>query len=274
MTKEILGHYELLDRLGEGGMGEVWQAYDPKLQRTVAIKVLHETDDAASRILAEARAASALNHNHICTIHDVGDADGQSFIVMEHVEGKPLSELIIWIMPSAGGTARQLTTHAATDSYPAWSPDGALIAFSSNRSGNVDIWTMPVEGGEPRQISDDPAGNYEAAFSPDGDWLSFTRGGDTWRVPTAGGETERLFDGAAALWMRDSPQIYVVRNTEGQRGVWAVSPEDGAERQVTDLSDDRPGSLMHFATDGDHVYFSWTQRRSDIWVMDVVQDEE
>ncbi len=89
-----LGPYDLHSRLGGGGMGEVWKAYDPKLQRTVAIKVLHETDDAASRILAEARAASALNHPHICTIHDVGEADGQSFIVMEHVEGKPLSELI------------------------------------------------------------------------------------------------------------------------------------------------------------------------------------
>ena len=89
-----LGPYDLQSRLGGGGMGEVWKAYDAKLQRTVAIKVLHETADAASRILAEARAASALNHPHICTIHDVGDAAGQSFIVMEHVEGKPLSELI------------------------------------------------------------------------------------------------------------------------------------------------------------------------------------
>jgi serine/threonine protein kinase len=96
-----LGPYDLQARLGGGGMGEVWKAYDAKLQRTVAIKILHETADAASRILTEARAASALNHPHICTIHDVSDADpstgsGQavSFIVMEYVEGKPLSELI------------------------------------------------------------------------------------------------------------------------------------------------------------------------------------
>ena len=91
---ERIAHYEIQSRLGGGGMGEVWKAYDPKLQRTVAIKVLHDTEDAASRILAEARAASKLNHNHICTVYDVGEADGQSFIVMEHVEGKPLSELI------------------------------------------------------------------------------------------------------------------------------------------------------------------------------------
>ena len=93
-----LGPYDLQSRLGGGGMGEVWKAHDPKLQRTVAIKVLHsataQAEVAASRILAEARAASALNHPHICTIYEVDDADGQSFIVMEHVEGKPLSELI------------------------------------------------------------------------------------------------------------------------------------------------------------------------------------
>ncbi len=104
MKGHQIGHYEVLARLGGGGMGEVWKAYDPKLQRTVAIKVLHETDDAASRILAEARAASALNHPHICTIHDVGEADGQSFIVMEHVDGKPLSELI----PSDGLAAESV----------------------------------------------------------------------------------------------------------------------------------------------------------------------
>ena len=90
-----LGPYELLAELGAGGMGQVFKAYDPKLQRTIAIKVLHEqTDDAATRILTEARAASALNHPHICTVHEVGEADGQSFIVMEHVAGKSLSELI------------------------------------------------------------------------------------------------------------------------------------------------------------------------------------
>ena len=95
MIGRNLAHYEILGKLGSGGMGEVWKAYDPKLQRTVAIKVLkNQTEDAASRILTEARAASGLNHPHICTIHDVGQEDGQSFIVMEHVEGKPLSELI------------------------------------------------------------------------------------------------------------------------------------------------------------------------------------
>ena len=85
-----LGLYQILERLGEGGMGAVYKAHDPTLQRTVAIKVLAKQDaDASARLLQEARAASALNHPHICTIHEVGEHEGQAFIVMEHVEGKP-----------------------------------------------------------------------------------------------------------------------------------------------------------------------------------------
>ena len=64
-----LGSYDLQSRLGGGGMGEVWKAYDPKLQRTVAIKVLNETEDAASRILAEARVSIKAEPSHICTVY-------------------------------------------------------------------------------------------------------------------------------------------------------------------------------------------------------------
>ena len=68
-----IGNYEIQAPLGSGGMGEVYQATDPTLQRTVAIKVLAKQDeDASARLLQEARAASALNHPHICTIHEVG----------------------------------------------------------------------------------------------------------------------------------------------------------------------------------------------------------
>ena len=90
-----LGSYEVTALIGSGGMGSVYKAHDPKLQRTVAIKVLAKQDaDASARLLQEARAASALNHPHICTIHEVGEHEGQAFIVMEYVEGKPLSQLI------------------------------------------------------------------------------------------------------------------------------------------------------------------------------------
>jgi eukaryotic-like serine/threonine-protein kinase len=77
-------------------MGVVYRAHDEKLQRDVAIKLLHHESDAAGRdsILQEARASSALNHPGICTVHEVEDQGDQSFIVMELVEGRPLSDLI------------------------------------------------------------------------------------------------------------------------------------------------------------------------------------
>jgi eukaryotic-like serine/threonine-protein kinase len=95
-TPELIGRYRVIAKLGEGGMGVVYRAYDAKLQRTVAIKVLGGVSDlsARKRLLQEARAASALNHPHICTVHEVDDAGPLAFIVMEHVEGRPLSDAI------------------------------------------------------------------------------------------------------------------------------------------------------------------------------------
>ena len=92
------GRYELLSRLGAGGMGEVWRARDHDLHRDVAVKFLPEkfaTDPSRfSRFSQEARAASSLNHPNIVTIHEIGDTSGLHFIVMELVEGHTLRELL------------------------------------------------------------------------------------------------------------------------------------------------------------------------------------
>jgi eukaryotic-like serine/threonine-protein kinase len=91
-----VGRFTVLGELGAGGMGRVYRAHDPTLQREVAIKILRD-DFAGTRgdLLSEARLASALNHPHICTVYDIGDVEGSSFIAMELVEGKPLNELIV-----------------------------------------------------------------------------------------------------------------------------------------------------------------------------------
>jgi serine/threonine protein kinase len=91
-----LSHFELREPLGEGGMGVVHAAFDLALERQVAIKLLRSRGDPAERerFLAEARAASAINHPCVVTVHEVGSEDGTDFIVMERVEGRTLAELL------------------------------------------------------------------------------------------------------------------------------------------------------------------------------------
>jgi TolB-like protein/Flp pilus assembly protein TadD/tRNA A-37 threonylcarbamoyl transferase component Bud32 len=102
MTGQILGHYRILEKIGAGGMGEVYRAHDDILQREVAIKTLHfgllGDPRAKEKLLREARSSSALHDPHICTIYEVGESDGKAFIAMELVEGRPLNSLI----PSQG----------------------------------------------------------------------------------------------------------------------------------------------------------------------------
>jgi len=97
-TSNSFGHYRILKQLGAGGMGVVYSAFDTILERKVAIKVVGDRvlEDKTARdlLLHEARAASSLNHPNICTIHEVGDSDGEAYIVMEQVEGQPLSSLL------------------------------------------------------------------------------------------------------------------------------------------------------------------------------------
>ena len=95
---DALAHYRIEERLGAGGMGEVFKGLDTRLKRPVAIKVL--PPDAVSdperraRFIREARAASALDHPNIITIHDIAEEEGVSFIVMQYVEGRTLREVI------------------------------------------------------------------------------------------------------------------------------------------------------------------------------------
>src|SRR5205814_1544704 len=94
---QVLGHCRIVAKIGEGGMGVVYRAYDEVLHRDVALKVVGKGSrlgtSGSQNLLQEARASSALSHPNICTIHEVDETEGVLYIVMELVEGKSLREL-------------------------------------------------------------------------------------------------------------------------------------------------------------------------------------
>src|SRR3712207_8442047 len=93
-----VAHYRIMEALGAGGMGAVYKAYDEKLHRVVALKRLPpefiSQEDRRRPFLQEARAASALNHPHILTVYEFGEADGKPYMAMGYVEGETLRERI------------------------------------------------------------------------------------------------------------------------------------------------------------------------------------
>ena len=203
--------------------------------------------------------------------------DGQNILFFSNRTGNRE----IWVMPVSGGPARQLTDGKATNIeswLPAWSPNGREIVFSSSLEHS--IYVMPSDGGEGRQVTKRPERDFFPVWSPDGEWLVFMQSGSRlWRVPAAGGNPEPLTEEGwygTPRWSRDGKRVFFTGGHPGaRRNLWAVSPEDGKVRAVAELVG-RQGGVGFFclATDGEYLYFAWQEDLGDIWVMDVVTDED
>lgn len=161
-----LGRYEVGNRLGEGGMGVVYRAWDPELRRTVALKVLH-ANAARDRILAEARALARLSHENVLVVYDTGVKDDQAWIAMEYVPGgdlrqwrarhphAPWKEVLRLFVAAARGLA---AANAAGVIHRDFKPENMLVG-DDGRARVADFGVAHVadlEGGAPEGVAGTP----------------------------------------------------------------------------------------------------------------------
>jgi serine/threonine protein kinase len=137
MVGRTLSHYEIIEKLGEGGMGVVYKARDLRLDRFVCIKVLRaeqlEDESRKQRFIQEAKSASSLNHPNIITIYEIDQADGTDFMVMEFVAGKTLQQLI----PSGGLPVADVLKYAIPIASALAAANAAGIIHRDIKPGNI-----------------------------------------------------------------------------------------------------------------------------------------
>ena len=175
---------KIIEAIGAGGMGEVYRARDPRLNRDVAIKISAERF--SERFEREARAAAALNHPGICTLHDVGP----NFLVMELVEGPTLAERI-----AAEAIPLEEALHIArqiADALAVLSPDGRRMAFVvRSEGGAMQIWVRALDTFEARPLAGTEGVENVPVWSPDSRSIGFETGrgqfADLKRVEVSGG---------------------------------------------------------------------------------------
>jgi serine/threonine-protein kinase len=139
MVGRTVHHYQFLEKLGAGGMGEIWKAQDTRLNRFVAVKVLTSASagdpERRRRFIQEAQAASALNHPNIITIHDIISEGDAEFMVMEYVQGKTLIDLI----PKGGLRVPQVLKYAVQMTDALQTAHSAGIVHRDLKPGNVMV---------------------------------------------------------------------------------------------------------------------------------------
>jgi Tol biopolymer transport system component/predicted Ser/Thr protein kinase len=185
---------------------------------------------------------------------------------------------------SVTGLAR-LTHDPSISEWPSWSPDGSLLAFASNRSGNFEIYVRRLEGGQEVNITNDRSQNIQPSFSPGGNSIAFvstrssrtglikigpyvgfeyrTYGGDVWVAPSLGGSGRRLAqDGNSPAWDPGGKKVAYISGPEDHRSILEVPFEGGAPRTVLASADSKWEMIrLQYSPDGKWISFeTWDQR--------------
>jgi tricorn protease len=179
----------------------------------------------------------------------------------------------VWVVETIGGVARPVTMHEAHDTYPAFSPDGKWIAFSSNRHGSYDVFVVPTVGGHPRRLTYDSAADIVCGWSPDGKEVLFASmrspefppNYELYTVPAEGGRVRRitLDQGKEGVLSLQGDRLAYVRGQglwyrKGYRGssnddIWICNTDGSNNHQVTTF-DGQDTSPM-WAPDGQYLYY-------------------
>jgi len=209
-------------------------------------------------------------------------ADGRWVAYHRNVDGRR----DIWIGAASGGVAVNITDDAATDLHPAWSPDGKLLAFASDREGHENIWVMPVtEGradGPARRITEGSAMDVFPSWSPTGDAVAFLRrdGASTevWVAPVFGGRPVRVTTGAQAMHVRWSSDPGVLMVSGAWEGAGVQLRTVNVASGLTAPFEPAPifggeDAFGHFSVSSDGSIMVYTEQPAmgDIWVLETSQ---
>ncbi|MGH9468366.1 MAG: protein kinase domain-containing protein [Terriglobales bacterium] len=214
--------YEVFERLGAGGLGEVYRARDSKLNRFVALKFLPPEASLAARerVEREAQAVAALNHPHICTLHETGEDNGRPFLVLELLEGETLQARL------ARGPGLGLSEASGL----AWLPDsrGVLLTASRPSGAPPQVWEFTVPGGKLVQLTHDLQGYSTVTAAANGTlalvhpdpqysvWVQSKRGGPFQAIPGGGGSQ----DGVGGLAWTPQGRILSIQTPGGRSQFW------------------------------------------------------
>jgi hypothetical protein len=260
MIGQRLSQYHITEKIGAGGMGEVYKARDTKLDRDVAIKVLPEAfaenKERLARFEREAKLLASLNHPNIATLFDLQEHEGTHFLVLELVPGETLAERIkrgaipiddalplfmttgadIWLLQEDGNrTTRQLLVTSFNEMSATFSPDSRWLAYGSDETGRSEIYVQSfLDAGGKRQVSTE--GGAGPIWSRNGREI-FYREGDKMMalaVETTpdfkAGTPQALFEGRYRKVIGPYPNYDVT--PDGQRFVMFKLDEEFAPTQI------------------------------------------